>query len=120
MKDNNKELMDIHSCGYENKTAITVTDEEEVYPLPKEKSRRSLIPSILSLILGFLSVLLFGIWWLGTAFALISLGLAIFSRIKMGYFNKIAIIGLITSIVGAVFGVCSAVITISGVFNSLI
>ena len=120
MTDENKEIMDVQNGNCEDKTALSLVSDEEVYPLPVEKSRRSLIPSISSLVLGILSVFLFGIWWLGILLALISLGLTIFSRVKMGYFNKFSVIGLITSIVGTVFGVCSAVITISGIFNSLL
>lgn len=93
--------------------------QEEVYALPEKKARRSMIPSILSLILAIVSISTCQIWVLALILALAAFGLALFARYRLGYFDKVALFGLIVSIVGIVFACFSAVVTISGIFTTL-
>ena len=94
--------------------------QQEVYELPEKQSSRSLLWSVLSLIFGIISILVCQIWPLAIVLAASSLGLAVFARYRLGYFDKAALFGLIISIIGIVFGIFSAVVTISGVFNALV
>ena len=93
--------------------------EEEVYALPESPKNRSMLWSILALASGILSILVAQVWVLSIILAIISIGLSVFARLRLGFFDKIAIFGLITAIVGTVFGVFSAIVQISGVFGAL-
>ncbi len=93
--------------------------EDEVYALPESPKSRSMLWSILSLVSGVLSILVAQVWVLSIILALASIGLAVYARHRLGFFDKISIFGLITAIVGTVFGVFSAIVQISGVFGAL-
>ena len=118
MTDNDERSLEVRNAASGELRTVENT-QEEVYALPEKKARRSMIPSILSLILAIVSVLTCQIWVLALLLALASLGLALFARYRLGYFDKVALFGLIVSIVGTVFACFSAVVTISGIFSAL-
>ena len=118
MSENNEHsLISQEECTGELKEITEVT--EEVYALPEKESNRSLLWSILSLVLGIISILSCRVWGLAIVLAAASLGLSVFSRYRLGYFDKAGLFGLIISIIGIVFGIFFAVISISGIFNAL-
>ena len=61
--------------------------------------------SVVSLILGVLSVLSLFVSWLSIAFGLLAVGSGIISRKNLGYFDKISISGIIVGIFGFVFAI---------------
>ncbi|MBQ7363103.1 MAG: DUF4190 domain-containing protein [Clostridia bacterium] len=90
--------------------------EEEYYELPAHSSR-SMIWSALSLIAGVLSVLTCPLYVLGLILGAVSFALALYSRRRHGFFTRLALFGLILSIVGIVFGVFSMIVSLSGIFG---
>lgn len=70
-----------------------------------EKNKNSRVWSVAAVIAGALSILLFRISVIGMILALVSVCLAVVSRKILGYFDGIAIAGLIVGIFGIVFGI---------------
>ena len=66
--------------------------------------------SVASLVLGILSILLSLIPFAGAVLGTVSVITAIISRRNLGYFDGIAIAGIITGAIGFVFGVMSLII----------
>ena len=56
---------------------------------------------------------------LGFAFAVIAVISAVMSRRKLGYFDTLALAGLLIGIVGSVFCVFSLVVDITGIFDAV-
>ena len=75
---------------------------------PKHNSR---VWSVLSLILGIVSIICCCVWWLGLVAGVASIAFAIVSRVSLGYFDGLSIAGLITSIFGLMFGIFLIVIS---------
>jgi len=69
---------------------------------PKHNSR---VWSVLSLILGIVSIICCCVWWIGVVCGVASIAFAIVSRVSLGYFDGLSIAGLITSIFGLMFGI---------------
>lgn len=92
-------------------------ESEEFYRLPNEPSSRNMIWSVVSVVLAVLSIPAAGIYWLGIAFAILSVGAGLFSRYRLGYFDKWSVFGLIFGIMGAVCGIFSMIVSLSGIFN---
>ena len=66
--------------------------------------------SVASLVLGILSILLSLIPFAGAVLGTVSVITAVISRRNLGYFDGIAIAGIITGAIGFVFGVMSLII----------
>ncbi len=60
--------------------------------------------SLVSMIMGIVAVVCSCFGWAGLVLGLIAVGLAILARIQLGYFDGMAIAGLILGIFGLVFG----------------
>ena len=68
--------------------------------------------AIVSMVLGILSIVCCCIYYVGIVAAIIAVVFASVSRAKMGYFDGFAIAGLITGIIGIVFGAAMIVVDI--------
>lgn len=101
-----------------DKTADEGDVSDEYYSLPAEHP--SMIWSILSLAASILSVLLSPIYYAGIPLAAAAISMAIISSKKLGYFDKMSVVGLVIGIFGAVFGIFSIVLDVSGVLDGLI
>lgn len=77
----------------------------EVYKDVMELKHRSRGWSVASLVLGILSIICCCVWWIGLISGVLSIVLAVISRISLGYFDGLSIAGLITSIFGIMFGI---------------
>ncbi len=87
----------------ENKNEEKVT-QDYAYKSILENNKNSRIWSFASLVAGILSVLFCFLPVLGIIIALFSVALAVISRRVIGYFDGIAIAGLVVGIFGLVFG----------------
>lgn len=107
---------DITSEDYEE-----VSEEEKVsdeyYELPGTKASRSMIWSIISTVLGVLSIPGCGFYVVGITLSVLSIGSAMFSRYRLGYFDKWSVFGLIFGIMGAVCGFFALAVTETGILN---
>ena len=101
----------------EDKTATPAVDEVEYYELPDSPEARRRGWSVISFFAGILSVLLCPIYVLGFAFAVLSVVGALISRKRLGYFDTLALAGMLIGIVGSVFCVFSLVVDITGIFD---
>ena len=92
-------------------------ESEEVYELPDQYSDRNRIWSILSVLLGGLSIILspfvFYVSLLMSASAFLLAGL---SRKKFGFFTRMTLVGMMVSMIGAVFGLSFMTVEIFGLF----
>lgn len=66
--------------------------------------------SIIALTLSILSVALCYFGWVGIIFSVLALGMAIFSRKRLGYFDKMTLASIIVAIFGAVFSVAMLIL----------
>lgn len=122
MKDYTDENNNLAPLGLDDavldKTESEGDASEEYYSLPSE--RPSMLWSILSLTVSILSVLLSPFYYLGIPLAAASIVMAILSSRKLGYFDKMSVLGLIIGIFGAVFGIFALALDVSGVLDGLI
>lgn len=79
--------------------------QDYAYKSILENNKNSRIWSVASLVAGILSVVFCFLPVLGIIIALFSVALAVISRRVIGYFDSIAIAGLVVGIFGLVFGV---------------
>jgi hypothetical protein len=103
----------------DDKTPTPVAEEVEYYELPDSPEARRRGWSVISFFAGILSVLLCPIYVLGFAFAVLAVVGAVVSRKKLGYFDTLALSGMLIGIVGAVFCVFSLVVDITGIFDGI-
>lgn len=96
------------------------TDSSDYYPLGADPRSRSLLFSALSIVFAALSIIFFSFYYLSIPFAVISIVCAVISRIRLGYFDKGAIFGLIFAIFGLVFGVGSLILDCLGYLDALL
>lgn len=94
--------------------------EEEYYPLPKDPKKRTMLFSVISVILSVLSIGLCVFYIPALILAVLALGFALYSRYILGYFDKPALVGLILSIFGIIFGFGSMILTICGIMDKLL
>ena len=94
--------------------------EEEYYPLPKDPKKRTMLFSVISVILSVLSIGLSVFYIPALILAVLALGFALYSRYILGYFYKPALVGLILSIFGIIFGFGSMILTICGIMDKLL
>ncbi len=93
--------------------------EDEYYDLPVSMRARTRIWSVISLALAILSALLCPIWQAGIILGVLSIGLALLSRYLLGFFDGIALWGLIIGIFGCVFCLSSMVFDLTGALDAL-
>ncbi len=94
--------------------------DEEYYELPTSLKARTRVWSVVSVLLGIISVLLCPFYYVSLPIAVAAIITAVVSQRLLGYFDGLAVGGLIIGIVGAVFGVFSLVINLTGVLDALI
>ena len=93
-------------------------DEGEFYTVPDVSG--NLLFSVLSLICAVLSVVLFAFFYIGgIILALCAISLAVLSSRKLGFFDRMALFGLIFGIFGLVFGIFSMVADITGILDAV-
>lgn len=80
-------------------------EEKFAYKSIFEESKNSRIWSVASIIAGVFSVIFCFLPVLGIIFALFSVALSVVSRRVLGYFDGLAIAGLVIGIFGLVFGI---------------
>ena len=95
-------------------------EEVEYYELPENIRARSMIWSVLSLVMAILSVVLCPIFYLGLAFSVLSAVFAVVSRRNLGYFDRMTLFGLIVAIFGFIFGVFSMIMDLTGLLDGLL
>ena len=109
--ENTEEITD------KTETAVsTQVVSEEYYALPEAIKSRSLLWSVISFVLGVLSIALCPLYYVSLVFAIGSVVTSMISRKNLGFFEKYAIFGLILGIMGIVFGISSAIAIRLGIF----
>ena len=92
-------------------------DDGEYYAIPTVDA--SLIWSVASLSLAVISVILFAFFYVGGIIAAVfAIALAIVSSRKLGFFDRMALFGLIFGLFGLVFGVFSMIVDLTGVLDA--
>ena len=81
------------------------------FAIVNEKGKpKSLIWSIISLVLAILSVVLSALGWAGLIIGVCAIAFAVIARVKMGFFNGFIIAALLCSIFGVIFSAASVII----------
>ena len=89
---------------YHDSTEVgPVGDDDRYYEVFEKSKTKSMWWSVASLAAGFLSVICSIFGWFGLIVGVISVVLAVVSRIKLGYFDRFCVVGLIVGIFGIVF-----------------
>ena len=101
----------------ENNLEKEEKNSDEYYELPPAMRSRTLLWSVISLVLGILSCLLCPFYYVGLALSVMSLAFLLISRKNLGFFDKCAILGLIFGIMGFVCGIFSLCADVLGLFN---
>ena len=86
--------------------------EDRYYEVFNKDKPKYIIWSLISVILGGISVICAFFGWGGLIVGALAVAFAIVSRINLKYFDKISIMGLILGIFGIVFGVAVIVLGI--------
>lgn len=94
--------------------------EEEYYPLPKDPRKRTMLFSVISVVLAIFSIGLCVFYIPSVILAALALCAALYSRYILGYFDKPALVGLILSIFGIIFGFGSMILTVCGIMDKLL
>lgn len=94
-------------------------EEQEYYDLPDSPDARRRGWSVISLFAAVLSVLLCPFYYVSLVFAAVAIVGAVISRRTLGYFDGLSVAGLLVGLVGAVFGVFSLIIDVTGVLDAL-
>ncbi|MBR2343633.1 MAG: hypothetical protein IKA64_05200 [Clostridia bacterium] len=128
MEDERKSLEDTAVTEYRAETDAGYTDKtredtphagEEYYSLPGARGRRSLLFSLLSIILSVLSICLFTYYIPALILAVAAIVLSVISRVRLGYFDRLSLVGFTLAIFGAVFGIGAIVMDCLGVLDKL-
>lgn len=90
-----------------------IDDEEYVYKTVMDGKIPTRLWSVISIGLSVIAFALSFFGWWGIAFGIFGLAVAIISRKKLGYFDKITLASIIVSIFATVFSVASII------FNSI-
>ena len=117
LTEENNALFPIDENDLDN-TAIESENVSDYYSLPEK--RPSIIWSLLSLIFSIFSVLLSPIYYIGLPMAIFSVVMALISSKKLGYFNKMSLVGLVIGIFGTVFGIFVLALDVTGVLDGLL
>ena len=98
---------------------LTEIDEGEFYTVPSVSG--NLIWSFISVVLAIASVIIFPfIYVVGIILAALSLIFAVISSHVLGFFDRMALFGIIFGIFGLVFGIFSMILDITGALDGLI
>ena len=89
---------------YENKEKASDESDERYYEVIEGGAPKTRVFSVVSLILGIVSILLSFTGWIGFIIGMGAIAFSVVSRIKLGYFDNMAIFGLLLGIFGIVFG----------------
>ena len=84
-------------------------EKEYAFKAIMNGKQNSRVWSALSLAAGIISIVFSYFSWFALICGIIAVALAVFSRINLGYFDGIAIAGLITGIFGIVFGLAGVI-----------
>lgn len=87
-----------------------IPEEEYLYKSVLEGKKKSRVWSLASLIAAILSVLCCCVPWPGAVLGVLAVVLAVVSRINIGYFDGMALAGLIVGIFGLVFSISIMII----------
>lgn len=97
---------------------LTEIDEGEFYAVPNVSG--NLLWSFLSVVTAIASVIIFPFFYIvGIILAAASLVLAIVSSRVLGFFDRMALFGIIFGLFGLVFGVFSMVLDLTGALDGL-
>lgn len=120
MKDSEKKLKNAESEREpETVEELLAAEDEEFYAVKPESG--NLLYSVLSISLAVLSVVLFAFFYVGGIIAAVAaIVFAILSSRKLGFFDRMALFGLIFGIFGLVFGVFSMVLDITGTLDGVL
>ena len=95
-----------------------VDDDGEFYAVPDVSG--NLLWSVLSLVCAVISVVCFSFFYIGGIIAaILAIALAVVSSRKLGFFDRMALFGLIFGLFGLVFGIFSMIVDITGVLDPL-
>jgi hypothetical protein len=98
---------------------LTEIDEGEFYTVPQVSG--NLVWSFLSVVLAIASVIIFPFFYIvGIILAGLALILAVISSRVLGFFDRMALFGIIFGIFGLVFGIFSMVLDLTGVLDGLV
>ncbi len=97
---------------YSEKKDKGFSEEERYYEVMESGKVKTRAFSVISLILGVISILFSFIGWIGFLVGAVAIIFSVISRIKLGYFDSMSIAGLILGIFGAVFGLFYIVIAL--------
>lgn len=86
------------------------TENEYAYKAVMNGKVKTRLWSIISLLLGSLSLILCFAGWVGLGFSIAAAAMAIVSRKSLGYFDKLTLSGIIVSIFGFVFSVAMIIV----------
>lgn len=93
-------------------------DDGEFYAVPNASG--NLIWSLLALLCAVTSVVLFAFFYIGGIIsAVAAIALAVLSSRKLGFFDRMALIGLIFGIFGLVFGIFSMIADLTGILDGI-
>ena len=93
-------------------------DDSEFYAVPNVSG--NLLFSVLSLLCAVLSVILFAFFYIGGIIAAVAaISLAVVSSRKLGFFDRMALFGLIFGLFGLVFGIFSMVADMTGILDAV-
>ncbi len=90
--------------------------EEQTASVPFDKPK-TMAYSVVALVLSILSVVCCCSGFVSAVFGVVAIVFAIVSRVHLGYFDSMSIVGLILGIIGVVFGVFLGIVTMLGVFT---
>ena len=95
----------------------SLDESNEVYELPGSYSDRNRIWSLLSILLGGLSIILSPfVFYVSLILSLTGLSFAGLSRQKFGFFTRLTLAGLMISMIGIVCGISFMTAKILGIF----
>ena len=114
MSDNNSFFYDNNDNNGNSSTGANIPGEEDfAYKAVIEYKSRGW--SVASFILSLLSVVCCCAWYVMIILAVLGIVFAIISRKNLGYFDGLAIAGLVLGIIGFVFTMFFAVFELSGI-----
>ena len=87
--------------------------EEYAYKNVITKNGNTRLFSVIAVFFAALSVILSFVPWVGFIFGLVSIAFSLISRKKLGYFEGIALVGLIVGIFGFVFSFAGIILSAS-------
>ena len=122
-KDNEEKSLATPETYYHDINTPPADGEDRYYEFFNKDKPKTIVWSLASMILGIVSIVcsLFG--WVGLIFGIAAVVLAIVSRLNLGYFDKMSVLGLIFGIFGIVFGAAIIIFDIlveKGKINSFI